>query len=67
MKRILTIKTGFFRKDLVAQLRPIVKDILKIKNDNVDLNLITDDKIIALINRIKENRLNIKSLWLEKN
>ena len=66
IKRILSVKTGIFRRDLITQLKPIARDILKIKNDNIDMDLITDDKILALINWIKENRLNMKSLWLEE-
>lgn len=53
IEKILAIKTGVFRKDLLEQWKPICKEILEIKNNNVDIQNITKDKLLAFIQYIK--------------
>lgn len=53
IEKIMAIKTGFFRKDLVEQWRPICQEILEIRNKNVDLSNITKEKIYAFITYIQ--------------
>jgi hypothetical protein len=38
IEKIMTIKTGFFKKDIVEQWKPICKEILEIRNQNVDIS-----------------------------
>lgn len=53
IEKIMAIKTGFFRKDLVEQWRPICQEILEIRNKDVDLSNITKEKIYAFITYIQ--------------
>lgn len=52
IEKIMQIKTGFFRKDIVEQWKPICQEILEIRNKNVDVSNITKDKMFAFITYI---------------
>lgn len=53
MEKIMAIKTGWFRKDLVDQWRPICKEILEIRNKDVDIENLTQEKLLAFIQYIQ--------------
>lgn len=54
--KILNIKTWFLvtNKSLLKQWKPILKEILEIKNDDVRIELLSDKKIAWLIQIITE-------------
>jgi len=53
IEKILNIKTWIFKRDLVDQWKPICKEILEIRNKNVDVSNITKDKLFAFITYTK--------------
>lgn len=53
IEKIMQIKTGFFKKDMIEQWRPICKEILEIRNKDVDISNITKEKLFAFITYIK--------------
>jgi len=53
IEKIMAIKTGFFRKDLIEQWKPICQEILELRNKNVDLSNLTKEKLFAFITYIK--------------
>lgn len=53
IEKIMQIKTGFFKKDMIEQWRPICKEILEIRNHDVDISNITKEKLFAFITYIK--------------
>ena len=53
IEKIMDIKVWFFKKDMLIQWRPICKEILEIRNKNVDIENITKDKLQAFIIYIK--------------
>lgn len=54
MQKIMTIKTGYFRKDLLEQWKPICQEILEIRNKNVDLSKLTKEKLFAFIQYLQD-------------
>lgn len=53
MEKIMNIKTGFFKKDnMVAKWLPICQEILEMRNKNVDLTNLTNEKLFAFIEYI---------------
>jgi hypothetical protein len=53
IEKIMTIKTGFFRKDLEVQWIPICKEVLELRNKQVDLTNFTREKLFAFIQYIQ--------------
>lgn len=53
IEKIMKIKTGIFKKDLIEQWRPICQEILELRNKNVDISNITKEKLFAFITYIK--------------
>lgn len=62
IEKIMQIKTGWFRKDLVDQWRPVCQEILEIRNKNVDVSNITRDKLFAFITYIN-NKVEKWQIW----
>lgn len=53
IEKIMQIKTGIFKKDLIEQWRPVCQEILELRNKNVDVSNLTKDKLLAFITYIK--------------
>lgn len=53
IEKIMAVKVGFFTKDTINQWIPICKEILEIRNKNIDMSGMTKDKILAFITYIK--------------
>ena len=53
IEKIMTIKTGIFHKDLIEQWRPICKEILELRNKEINLEDLTKEKLFALITYIQ--------------
>lgn len=53
IEKIMKIKTGIFKKDLIEQWRPVCQEILELRNKNVDISNLTKDKLLAFITYIK--------------
>jgi len=57
MERIMNIETWFFKRSITKSWLPICEDILKIRNENVNISNITDNKLLAFINYINDKIL----------
>lgn len=53
IKKIMAIKTGFFKKDTLDQWIPICKEILELRNKDVDVGGITKEKMFGFITYIQ--------------
>lgn len=53
IEKIMKIKIGIFKKDLIEQWRPVCQEILELRNKNVDVSNLTKDKLLAFITYIK--------------
>ena len=62
IEKIMQIKTGFFKKDLIEQWKPICQEILELRNKNADLSNITKEKMYAFITYIK-NKIEKWQIW----
>jgi len=62
LEEILEIKTGLFSKSLMNQWKPICKKILEIRNNNINIDNLTEKKLLAFIQYIK-NKISKWQLW----
>jgi len=53
IRKIMAIKTGFFKKDVLDQWKPICKEILELRNKDVNIDSITKEKMFAFITYIQ--------------
>jgi len=60
--KIRNIKTGMFDKSLDVQWRPIIKEILEIKNKDVNVENLTKDKVFWFIKYLKR-KLGKWQIW----
>lgn len=50
---IMNIKTGLFKRDLIEQWKPICKEILELRNQNINIDDFTKEKLFAFITYIQ--------------
>ena len=62
IEKIMNIKVWIFNNNIIEKWKPICKEILEIRNKNVDIDNITKEKMFAFIQYIK-NKIQKWQLW----